>query len=336
MKTNVNKKMGRKYQTMMCNYCGSVEHIIITRYTRFEKNNVLQCKNCGLVYLETKKDKKEIESFYSSSTYRNIPTSPKQSPEEHFYDKVTIHDIEDRIKFISNNIKIKNKKILEIGSASGGLLKKIQEYGAKEVIGIELDEAYAKFSQKNGQNISTTSIEELNYKNEFDTIVTFHTLEHVYNPKAVFKSIYIALKKNGCFLGEVPNQNDWRMQIFDDEVVKRFHYDPTHYYYYSPTTLRNYLEKSGFTKDSPKKDNIQLETVERYNSLRQLKNILCNKKDEKNVEKNLRKHIFPKNKKDEVRLPDINDRMEHTFNRIFEIAVNSELMGNCLRWLACK
>lgn len=314
---------------MICNYCGGEEYEIIARYTRLERKNVLQCKNCGLVYLEIKKDKKEIESFYSSSEYRKDATMPVQSAEEHFYDKVTQHDAENRILFISNNIDISDKKILEIGSASGGLLEKLQEYGAKEAIGIELDKEYSKFVQERGLKVFTRPIEELKFMEEFDAVVSFHTLEHVYDPMAAIKAVYAALKPDGSFWGEVPNQNDWRIQIFDNEVIKRFHYYSSHYYYYSPTTLRNYLKTCGFNK-------IQLETVERYNSIVQLRNILCNQNSGKIVEEILQKYIFPKNEKDEVRLPHSDDRLESEFNRIFEKGVNSELMGNCLRWVAYK
>lgn len=253
---------------MICNYCGSREYNIIAKYTRLERNNVLHCKKCGLVYLEIKKGKGEIESFYSSE-YRKIATLPIQSPEEHFYDKVTRNDANNRILFISNNIDIRAKRILEIGSASGNMLEKLLEYGAKEAIGIELDEEFSKYARQRGFEVFTRSIEGLDFKEEFDAVVSFHTLEHVYDPMAIIRAVYATLKPNGCFLGEVPNQNDWRIQIFNDEIVKRFHYDPNHYYYYSPTTLRNYLEACGFR-------NIRLETVERYNSLLQLRNILRN------------------------------------------------------------
>lgn len=300
---------------------------MIAEYTRFERNNILQCKHCGLVYLEIKNKKEEIESFYSSSEYRNDIAMPMQSAEEHFCDSVTQHDTEKRIQFLLNKINLKDKRILEIGSASGGLLEKLLESGAKEVIGIELDKEYSKFAQERGFKVFIHPIELLKFVGEFDVVVSFHTLEHVYDPMATIKAVHIALKPNGCFLGEVPNQNDWRIQIFDDELVKRFHYDPNHYYYYSPTTLKNYLETSGFEK-------IRLHTVERYNSIVQLRNILCNPHAEKSVEEKLQDYIFPKDEKDDVRLPHLEDQKEQEFNRIFEKSVNSELMGNCLRWVA--
>ena len=313
---------------MACNYCQCEEYSIITDQIRFGRNNVLQCKNCGLVYLELKEGKEEIESFYSSE-YRKLPTRPVQTPEELFYNKVTQNDADNRIQFISNHIDIQGKRILEIGSASGNLLEKLTECGAKEAVGIELDKEFSQYIQQRGLKVLTSPIEELGLNEEFDTVVSFHTLEHVYDPMAVIKAVYIALSRGGLFLGEVPNQDDWRIKIFDDEVVKRFHYEPSHYYYYSPQTLKNYLETCGFS-------NIGLETVERYNSLVQLKYILCNRNSAEKVDEILKKHLSPKAEADEVRLPHPNDQIESQFNRIFEKGVNSELMGNCLRWVAVK
>lgn len=313
---------------MICNYCKGTKYEVVAKYTRLEKNNVLKCKNCGLVYLDIKKNKKDLESFYSSE-YRKIPALPVQSAQEHFDDKVTQYDSEDRISFISNHVDIQNKKVLEIGSASGSLLNKLTEYGAKEVVGIELSEEFAKFSRNRGFKIFTDPIEELSLLQEFDIVVSFHTIEHVFDPMSVFKGILRVLKPDGWFLGEVPNQDDWRIKIFNDNIVKRFHYDPNHYYYFSPATLKNYLKTSGF-------NDISLETVERYNSIIQLRNILCGKDDENNIEEVLNKYIFPENEKDEVRLCAVDNKIEGEFNRIFEKAMNSELMGNCLRWIAYK
>lgn len=312
---------------MTCNYCRCKEYSIITEHTRFEKNNVLQCNNCGLVYLELKESREEIELFYSLE-YRKVPTLPIRSPEELFYDKVTRNDASNRVLFISNHMDIRGKRVLEIGSASGNLLEKLLEHGAKEAIGIELNKEFSKYAQQRGFRVFTSPLEALGFKEEFDAAVSFHTLEHVYDPMVFIQAVYVALKQGGRFLGEVPNQNDWRIQIFNDEVAKRFHYDPNHYYYYSPTTLKNYLETCGF-------GGIGLETIERYNSLVQLRDILCRDPGEE-VEEILEKHIFPKTEADEVRLPKPDNQMQSEFNRIFEKGVNSELMGNCLRWVTRK
>jgi len=311
---------------MNCNYCGGRDFDLLAQDTRFEKHDVLQCKKCGLVFLKKDAGKGEVERFYSDE-YRQDPNLPVLSAAEHFNDKVTIHDSETRIEFITGHLNLKGKKVLEIGSASGSLLEKLKEKGAAEVAGIELGKAFSDYARGRGFQIYTSSIEQLDLKNHFDVIVTFHTLEHVYDPKSVFRAIYGALKPGGWFLGEVPNQNDWRIQIFHDELVKRLHYDPNHYYYFAPETLTNYLKASGFS-------GIKLETVERYNSMVQLRNILSGNNRASNLSDTMKKYIFPPNAKEDVRLPDFTNEVETRFNRLYSNAVNAGLMGNCLRWTA--
>lgn len=311
---------------MICNLCNSYDNSIISKWTRFEKSNILKCNNCCLVFKEISETKKDIESFYKKE-YRRSKTFPVQTAEEHYNDNITKKDVDDRINFIVKNIDLKDKNILEIGSASGGLMEKLQGADAK-IEGVELNDEYRNFSKKFGFNVYAEPIEDLNIKNAYDMIVSFHTLEHFVDPRSAIRSIYIALKTDGIFLGEVPNQNDWRISIFDNFIVKRLHYDPSHNYYFSSVSLNKYLETCGF-------DLIRFETVERYNSILQLRNILCNKVLEENTDNMLKKYIFPKNEKDCVRLH-TDDQIEGEFNRIFGDAINSELKGNCLRFVAFK
>ena len=313
---------------MKCNLCGSEDNEIIFEYARFERNNILECKNCGLVFLELKKTKKEVELFYENS-YRKVETLPKKSAEEMFTDPVIRRDCKNRIEWIKKRYgNIKGKRILEIGSASGYFLDTLSSAGAKEVVGVELTEDYAVYAKNLGFTIYTTPIEDIGFKNEFDLVVSFHTLEHVSDPMSVLHATMLSLDRGGVFMGEVPNQDDWRIRIFDNYIVKRFHYDPFHYYYFSPKTITNYLKKCRFNK-------IILETVERYNSLIQLRRILCGEYSEKYVDRILKQNVFAKPEED-VRIPHLDNRQETEFNRIFEKGVNSKLMGNCLRWMATK
>jgi 2-polyprenyl-3-methyl-5-hydroxy-6-metoxy-1,4-benzoquinol methylase len=311
-----------------CNYCGCREADIIADRTRFEANTVLQCRRCGLVYLPINGDREAVESFYAGE-YRRMPNRPVRTPEELHDLEVTRRDAASRLEFIAGHIDIRGKKVLELGSASGNLLEELAGAGAAEVTGIELDADLARFLSGRGLNVVTRPVEESGFRDEFDAVVAFHTMEHVYDPMAAFRAVQAALKPGGLFLGEVPNQDDWRIKIFDDAVVKRFHYEPSHYYYYSPATLKEYLATAGFGE-------IELTTVERYNSLAQLRNILTGAKDKAGIEATLTRHLFPRDRGDEVRLANPDDAVESQFNRIFARGVNAELMGNCLRWAARK
>ena len=193
-------------------------------------------------------------------------------------------------------------------------------------MGIEPAKKYAVFARTLGLTIYEKPIEKLEFSNEFDLIITFHALEHFTNPKQALKAIKRALKKGGHFMGEVPNQDDWRIKIFDDYISKRFSYNPFHYYYFSPRTLKNYLTVcGGFSR-------VHVSTVERYNSFLQLQRILA-KKNAGKTEKVLKNDIFI-NQKNDRRLPPERHSKEAILNEIFAKGVNSKLMGNCLRWRA--
>ena len=88
------------------------------------------------------------------------------------------------------------------------------------------------------------------------------------------------------------------------------------------------LHKAGFKASS-----IELSSVERYNSLVQLKRILTGYYDNPDIEKLLRYNILADSKRD-LRLE--YSGKESLFNDMFEAGVNSDLKGNCLRWAVTK
>lgn len=312
-----------------CNLCGSDDNKIIAQHTRFEKNDILECQDCGLVYLKSRKDQESIEKFYQKE-YREVPTIRPQTADEMFNNPILQHDCVERIEWIKGLYgSLAGKKVLDIGSCSGYFLDKLSSDGA-EVVGVELNKEHRDYARDLGFTVYSEPVENLGFDNEFDLIVMFHTLEHVCDPRSVIRAVYSALVEGGLFVGEVPNQYDWRLKIFDNEVVKRFHYDPNHYYYFSPDTVKKYLSKCGFKA-------IQLETVERYNSLVQLRRILCGEynPDKDNINEVLARDIFAQ-PADDVRLHHVDQHQETVFNELYGNSVNDQLMGNCLRWVARK
>jgi len=313
---------------MKCDFCGSEENKKIFDYARYQKATILQCQQCELVFLENSYSEHEIQDFYRNQ-YRNLATAPTETPNEHYHSSSVINDVHNRIVWIKRFVDLKNIRVLEVGSASGRMLHSLREEGV-EAHGIELTQSYIEYSKNLDLSVYDRPITELHFKNEFDLIISFHCVEHIPYPKKTFQAIQEALKPGGrsLFMGEVPNQDDWRIQIFNNTAVKRFHYDPCHYYYYSPQTLRAYLEATGFEVKN-------LETVERYDSLKQLKRILTREYDSDQIEEVLNRDVFA-DSNENVQLHQNYDNLSKHFNPIFETGVNSKLMGNCLRWITFK
>lgn len=312
---------------MICNLCGSSDNKIIYNYTRFEKNDILKCNSCGLVFLKITESGERIEESYVSK-YRSRTDNPILTPEQLFNDPVVHQDSEKRINWLEKTCgSLKDKRIVEIGSASGHFLNTLHSHGAN-VTGIEYDIKSVEYSRSKGLDIYSNSFQIASFK-DLDIVVMFHTLEHVLDPISLVNSIYHALKlEGGKFMGEVPNQDDWRISIFNCNAVKRFHYDPCHYYYFTPISLYTILQKTGFYLK-----NIDLSSVERYNSLLQLTRII-NGYYNGNISNILKHDIFtaPSTATD----IEFSQSKEVRFNEMFEAGVDSELKGNCLRWIATK
>ncbi len=271
----------------ICKFCSSEDSEIIFNHARFEQINILRCKQCELVCMELDKTDDEIIQHYRHD-YRTRSAFPAQTPQYNYDHPVIIKDANKRTEWIKSVLP-RGGKILEIGAGSGRLVEKLKTEGY-EVCGIELTEAFVNFSKNKGLRVLDKPIQDLNLKNEFDLVVTFHCFEHILQPKETLIAVLRALVPGGVFLGEVPSQDDWRIKIFDNYVAKRFHYDPNHYFYFNAKTLSNFLKDAGFA-DS------QFSTVERYNSLLQLTRIISGEYTRSNWEKTLERDIYvePKN-----------------------------------------
>lgn len=74
----------------------------------------------------------------------------------------------------------------------------------------------------------------------FDVVVVNHILEHVFSPTALLASAHSMLKKGGIIIVEVP------FELYTPLVARHLG-DWRHVAYFCRATLRQFLEKSGFT-----------------------------------------------------------------------------------------
>mgnify|MGYP000858959723 FL=1 len=99
--------------------------------------------------------------------------------------------------------KIKNKKVMEVGSGSGRIIKNLLKYSPAIILGIEPSKAI-KIAKKNIRSkiVEFKSIkgEDMNFKNEYDYIFSLGVIHHIPNHQMVTKKIYNSLKKKGQFI----------------------------------------------------------------------------------------------------------------------------------------
>jgi 2-polyprenyl-3-methyl-5-hydroxy-6-metoxy-1,4-benzoquinol methylase len=121
------------------------------------------------------------------------------------------------------------KKILEIGTSSGGVTKFLKEFG-NEIVGIEIDEEAAKEAEKYCSRMIIGNVEEINFieafrDEKFDVIIITDILEHLIWPEFVLKEFHYVLKESGYLIVSIPNF--CHADIFLNLMRGDFHYTST-------------------------------------------------------------------------------------------------------------
>ena len=147
---------------------------------------------------------------------------------------------------------LKNKKVLDVGCATGYLGKEFAKRGA-EVTGIDIAKAALK---KASEVLSFVKLVDLNdgklpFKDKtFDLIVASEVIEHLFKPSIILKEFKRVLKDDGKLIITTPNLLYWGHRL--KFLIGRFGYteegpfDVGHIHFYTYQTLTGDLHKSGF------------------------------------------------------------------------------------------
>lgn len=143
-------------------------------------------------------------------------------------------------------LKLKNSgNILDIGCSGGKFLASFKKGWRK--FGLEINSSMVKRLKKTlpEAKIYRNSIEQQSLPvNFFDIISLWHVLEHINNPRIVFKKIHSSLNTQGILVIEVPNGESLWFKIFRQSWQMLI--PPQHLYFYTQKSLTELLQKNGF------------------------------------------------------------------------------------------
>jgi len=175
-----------------------------------------------------------------------------------------------RIKFIKEKLishfgldpteemPLKNLKILDIGCGGGLLCEPLNRLGAK-ITGIDASrnniEVAKLHSKEMNLNIEYihSSPENLNFKNEFDVILNMEIVEHVSNVELFIQNCSGLIKKKGIMFVATINKNlkSYLFAILGAEYILRWLPIGTHDWnrFLTPQDLEIIVQKNNFIKD---------------------------------------------------------------------------------------
>lgn len=255
-----------------CILCGSMNHRIREKQWGFK---ILQCINCGLIFINPMPTNNEIREFYSSGT---IPKSFQaanddnwlqnyESNQREYFSKIAENSFHRSREMIWQQLidKITRYKrcgtILDVGCGRGEFLIKAKESGF-DVWGIEPSKgSFSKLCKLGSNNIFLGDFQnvKLNNNKPFDVILLHHFLEHVTNPIEILEKCKNLLDKNGILIIAVPNANYLLVKnrilstILKKTDKKKLGMEPggiwspeQHLFNFAPNTLKRMLQKCGF------------------------------------------------------------------------------------------
>jgi SAM-dependent methyltransferase len=219
-----------------CYLCGGKK--IYKRNGKVRDNpnlEVLECKDCGLVFLSSFAHIKG--GFYQESGMHERPLSIEEWSTE------TEADDDRRFYMLKNEIV--GKSLLDFGCGNGGFLLRARDV-ASDVAGIEPESRLSEYFRQKGLTVKG-ALNELN--GLFDYITLFHVLEHISDPVTTLRDLSRRLKRGGKIIIEVPNASDALLTLYECKAFSNFTYWSCHLFLFTEGTLLRIGEMAGLEPD---------------------------------------------------------------------------------------
>jgi len=205
---------------------------------------VVQCQNCGLIYINPRPSEDEIAKFYPD-TYSWKETLTAESK----FTKI-IRRLEKIYRYhllqyeTSKLVKVTERKtgrLLDVGCGAGDRLDIFRRLGF-DVYGVEISQSAGYAKKHLGLNVKQGDLFKADYSDSFFDIITLHNvLEHTHNPQKVIGELNRILKKDGIVAIQVPNINCIQFKLFKKRWAA---VDvPRDLYYFSIPLLKKILAK---------------------------------------------------------------------------------------------
>ena len=226
-----------------CNLCGKNDYKILEEDKGPFK--IVRCNYCSSVYVTPLPPKEFIEEYYSLNYYIELE---QQLPK-------TLKVWQERLKLVESFQK--KGILLDVGCGIGSFLSLARNNGW-EVYGTEISKEICNYiKERLGLEVYNGRLQDADYPDEYFDVVTFwHVLEHMQDPLEALKVANRILKKDGLFVVATPNVNNYIYKIlYLSAKIKNKPFflsgfgernKELHFYYFSPVTIKEILQKAGF------------------------------------------------------------------------------------------
>lgn len=242
--TDLGRMLSRRseFVEVDCPACGSAK-----RTAKFAKNgiNYVNCAGCQTFYVSPRPSPDVLDWFYSESpnyAYWNSHIFPASEParRQHIFRPRV-----DRLLEICAKYGISTEALLEVGAGFGTFGSELMARSVFErVVGVEPTPGLAETCRQRGIEVLEKPVEHITVDEagQFDVIVSFEVIEHLFSPKEFVGHMHRLLRPGGLMMLTCPNG-----QGFDIETLGPLSgsVDHEHLNYFNPSSLSEMLTRAG-------------------------------------------------------------------------------------------
>ena len=220
---------------MKCYLCNSQNNFKRPGSVRDNKKlKILECKDCGLVYLSSTKHIKELH-------YENSGMHDGEKPNVNSWLKLNRVDDMRRYNFLKK--RVVNKKVLDFGCGAGGFLELVSKR-AKKANGIEVEKAMQQSYIKRNLNVYSSYEQALRSSKKWNILTAFHVVEHLLDPIKILSKLSKLLTDDGEMIIEVPNSEDALLTLYENKAFQNFTYWSQHLYLFNNHNLKELAKRA--------------------------------------------------------------------------------------------
>ncbi len=194
----------QRFVAVSCPACGADEGDF--RFEKFE-TNYLQCPGCRTVYASPRPNSSLLAEYYQQSQnyafwYEHVFPATEETRRKSIF--------RPRAQLVADFVQrygVKGGTLLEIGAGFGTFGQEMMALGTFDrIIALELTPTLAGKCRDRGLEVMECSVEEVSLAGiQADVVVSFETLEHLFDPLAVLRSCCRVLNPGGILMLTCPN-----------------------------------------------------------------------------------------------------------------------------------
>lgn len=224
-----------------CNLCGEND---LLPFCPENGRGLVQCNNCGMVYVSPRPEARELFALYGETYFRN-DDSGEVGYTDYLKDEGNIRKtFARRLKRLERFVR--PGTVLDVGCAAGFLLSEAEKRGWA-VQGQDVS-AYAVgyVEDRFGYPVQHGDLTTLDYpEGQIDLVTMWDVIEHVPDPRAYVEKVAILLRPGGVFSLATPDVDSFPARLTGKRWVG-YKLSEEHVYYFSVKTLRQMLDEAGF------------------------------------------------------------------------------------------